>query len=109
MIIPVRTHGPVTQDFFLINMGFDVRLSRLIGTAKKSENKNDIYRGAKRLVDPSGMGKQYKVLGFTGSGARQPATHSDAPTSQQPQEKGTSEGIEEVWPFVEVEKRYRNQ
>ncbi|EJD06897.1 DUF185-domain-containing protein [Fomitiporia mediterranea MF3/22] len=81
-----NSYGPLTQRDFLINMGIDARVLRLsaskAGTDK--EGKEEIVRAAKRLIDPTGMGVQYKVLGVTGTGAR---------------EAGEKER-EEVWPFV---------
>jgi NADH dehydrogenase [ubiquinone] 1 alpha subcomplex assembly factor 7 len=45
-------------------MGIDVRVEALKSQAP-SERAEEIEKAAKRLTDPMGMGKQYKVLGFT--------------------------------------------
>ena len=79
----VNVHGPQTQGAFLRNMGLDVRLAKLAEGKTESEKK-DLASAALRLVAPTGMGNQYKVLGMTSSGGRESL----------PAEKV-------VWPFVE--------
>jgi NADH dehydrogenase [ubiquinone] 1 alpha subcomplex assembly factor 7 len=79
----VATYGPITQKDFLYRLGLEVRLSALIKAAQTEERKRDITSSAKRLVDPTGMGIQYKVLGVVGGGR-----------------KGSKKG--EVWPFVQL-------
>ena len=44
-------------------MGIDLRLQQLKQNAKDDERRSNMEAAAKRLVDLSGMGKQYKVLG----------------------------------------------
>jgi len=60
-----RSHGPITQRGFLINLGMGSRLEALLSAAKTEERRVDIMSAAKRLVDPLGMGAQYKVMGIT--------------------------------------------
>jgi NADH dehydrogenase [ubiquinone] 1 alpha subcomplex assembly factor 7 len=45
-------------------MGIDVRVEDLKSQAPP-ERADEIEKAAKRLTDLTGMGKQYKVLGFT--------------------------------------------
>ncbi|KAF9787471.1 S-adenosyl-L-methionine-dependent methyltransferase [Thelephora terrestris] len=58
------THGPISQADFLTRMGIDVRVEALKSQAS-TERADEIEKAAKRLTDLTGMGKQYKVLGFT--------------------------------------------
>ena len=66
-------------------MGIDARVARLTAAKASTDTagKEDIARAARRLVDPTGMGVQYKVLGITGTGGRE-----------------LNDGEGEVWPFV---------
>lgn len=63
-LLPVLTHGPISQADFLTRMGIDVRVEALKSQAS-SERANEIEKAAKRLTDLTGMGKQYQVLAFT--------------------------------------------
>jgi NADH dehydrogenase [ubiquinone] 1 alpha subcomplex assembly factor 7 len=65
-------------------MGIDVRVEALKQSATDGNRKSEIDSAAKRLVDLTGMGNQYKVLGVS---AIDPST---APP-------------EGVWPFVKIE------
>ena len=77
------THGPVSQKDFLLDMGYHVRLSKLLMTADDENRNLRIRQAGQRLIDPTGMGKQYQVLGVTGKGRLE------------------SKGVDEdVWPFV---------
>ncbi|KAF7331586.1 Protein arginine methyltransferase NDUFAF7 [Mycena kentingensis (nom. inval.)] len=71
-LVPV--HGPLAQGLFLERMGLHERLQAL---ARKVPNAENLLATAERLVDPNGMGAQYKVLGF-----------------------GGGQSTEEVWPFI---------
>jgi len=73
----------MTQEMFLLNMGFDVRFAVLSSKVKR-KGKAGLRHACQRLIDRTGMGTEYKVLGLTGNGARQTAQADD----------------EEVWPFV---------
>jgi len=59
-------------------MGLQLRLAGLLKAAKTEERKQQLGDAVKRLVDPSGMGKEYQVFGITSKVA-----------------EGT-----EAWPFV---------
>ncbi|KAJ7062914.1 S-adenosyl-L-methionine-dependent methyltransferase [Mycena amicta] len=79
-LVPV--HGPLMQGSFLQRMGLDMRVEALARKYESSPSGNEqaaLRKTAARLVDPKGMGGEYKVLGL-GSGA------------------------EGVWPFMEDEK-----
>lgn len=92
------TYGPITQHAFLTRMGIHARVAQLQAAAranestvlspgnagKESEGSERIEKGAKRLLDLTGMGVQYNVLGMIGYGGRTP-----------------QEGEERVWPFEE--------
>ena len=64
-------------------MNMEARIGKLILETKEKERRLAIVAAARRLVDPTGMGKQYKVLGITGTGGRKSAEEES-----------------EVWPFV---------
>ncbi|KAG6832790.1 hypothetical protein H0H92_009408 [Tricholoma furcatifolium] len=61
----VDKHGPVTQSEFLGKMGMAVRVMALAREGKDEKRRTEIIDAAKRLVDPAGMGTEYKVYGFT--------------------------------------------
>ncbi|KAK2460941.1 hypothetical protein APHAL10511_007411 [Amanita phalloides] len=69
-------HGPLSQADFLERMGLSVRAGALARSAGTEGRRAAIRLSAKRLVDRTGMGVQYQVMGIT------------------------SGGEEEVWPFV---------
>lgn len=60
----VQTLGPISQGQFLQSMGLDVRVKKLVDHAADPARKNDITQAAERLIDPVGMGNQYKVMGI---------------------------------------------
>ncbi|EUC57087.1 hypothetical protein RSOL_208120 [Rhizoctonia solani AG-3 Rhs1AP] len=51
-------------------MGAPIRLHRLLQGAKDDGTRERLRKGAARLMDLLGMGKQYKVMGVT-SGEKQ--------------------------------------
>ncbi|KAK0205044.1 S-adenosyl-L-methionine-dependent methyltransferase [Desarmillaria ectypa] len=63
----VPTYGPLPQSQFLVSMGLEARVNMLIRSAKTEERAEDIRKAAQRLVDETGMGKEYKVLGISSS------------------------------------------
>lgn len=66
-------------------MNMEARVAKLIFKAKKDKKKRvETAAAARRLVDPNGMGQQYKVLAVTGTGVR----------------KAEESEVGEVWPFV---------
>ncbi|KAN0134541.1 S-adenosyl-L-methionine-dependent methyltransferase [Lactarius tabidus] len=79
-------HGPLSQRSFLLQMGLGTRVSALQRAAASPERGDALAEATARLVDPAGMGKEYKVMGLTGSAA----CAADA---------------EGVWPFVAGEIR----
>ncbi|KAH9945038.1 DUF185-domain-containing protein [Epithele typhae] len=62
----VSSHGPITQSAFLERMGIKQRVAALAASTQDDKRRNDIENAAKRLVDPTGMGTQYKVMALTG-------------------------------------------
>ncbi|OXC70853.1 hypothetical protein AYX13_00269 [Cryptococcus neoformans] len=54
--------GPISQAQFLISLGLQPRLRKLLDTAPP-ERRETIEKGAKRLIDVLGMGSQYQVMG----------------------------------------------
>ena len=70
----------MTQGAFLDKMGLILRVSML--SRNNASRAESIRKAARRLVDMSGMGQQYKVLGLTGGDWV----------------KSNEQGI---WPFVE--------
>jgi NADH dehydrogenase [ubiquinone] 1 alpha subcomplex assembly factor 7 len=56
----------LAQRAFLTRMPLEQRLARLIQHAQTEERKHAISEGVQRLVDPIGMGSQYKFLGVVG-------------------------------------------
>ncbi|KAF8604148.1 DUF185-domain-containing protein [Ceratobasidium sp. AG-I] len=59
------SHGIITQQVFLAGMGASVRLQKLLDGTNDIERRALLEKGAQRLMDPLGMGTQYKVLGIT--------------------------------------------
>ncbi|WVF70972.1 hypothetical protein IAT40_005768 [Kwoniella sp. CBS 6097] len=56
--------GPIPQSQFLLSLGLQPRLRKLLESAPE-DRKEDIAKGAKRLIDPLGMGAQYQVMGIS--------------------------------------------
>ena len=50
-------------------MGIGTRVSALQRAAASPERADALVEAAARLVDPAGMGRQYKVMGVTGGAA----------------------------------------
>jgi NADH dehydrogenase [ubiquinone] 1 alpha subcomplex assembly factor 7 len=61
----VTVHGPIPQCMFLEKMGLQLRLDSLVRAAKAEARKTAIRDAAERLVNKSGMGTEYKVMGLT--------------------------------------------
>ncbi|KAI0649421.1 DUF185-domain-containing protein [Trametes meyenii] len=80
----VMNHGPLSQQAFLIRMALQSRVDALKAAAKDEEHRKHIDQAALRLVDPSGMGSQYQIMGMSGKKA-------DADKLS----------MEERWPFIE--------
>ncbi|KAL6301350.1 S-adenosyl-L-methionine-dependent methyltransferase [Sparassis latifolia] len=85
----VLSHGPLSQATFLKHMGIDVRVEALQKAAQSETRAKEIKEAAQRLVDLTGMGSQYKVMGLSGKTvqkvppeARWPFLEVDYKTSQ---------------------------
>lgn len=57
-----ETAGPVTQAKFLLALGLEPRLAKLLSSATDPEQKKRIQHSAQRLIDTTGMGTQYQVM-----------------------------------------------
>ncbi|OBZ72104.1 NADH dehydrogenase [ubiquinone] complex I, assembly factor 7 [Grifola frondosa] len=77
-------HGPLPQATFLRRMGIETRVNALKSAAKSDERRRAMELAGNRLVDPTGMGTQYQVMGLTGLRKSEPTA-------------------EERWPFVALE------
>lgn len=79
------------QSHFLTALGLTPRVEALVKAAPSESNRSkDIESAAKRLIDPTGMGAQYKVLGVDALPSR--GTDSEA--------VGTAgQGETRVYPF----------
>lgn len=60
-----RSLGPMFQAHFLKALGLEHRVEALTKNAIDESRKKAMESAAKRLVDPTGMGAQYKVLGIS--------------------------------------------
>lgn len=58
--------GPIPQADFLTGMGLEQRVEVLARAAQSEERADSIRQAARRLVDRSSMGEQYKMLGLVG-------------------------------------------
>ncbi|GAA6029596.1 hypothetical protein JCM8097_000955 [Rhodosporidiobolus ruineniae] len=81
----VDTHGPLPQSRFLTSLGLQPRLASLLRNAKTDERRKEIESAAKRLVDETGMGGQYRVMGVT--------------PKRKEEQRGGAEVSEGVFPF----------
>ncbi|KAH9167860.1 DUF185-domain-containing protein [Lactarius sanguifluus] len=59
-------HGPLSQRAFLLRMGIGMRVGTLQRAAASPARADALTEAAVRLVDPAGMGREYKVMGVTG-------------------------------------------
>jgi NADH dehydrogenase [ubiquinone] 1 alpha subcomplex assembly factor 7 len=64
-------------------MGIQIRAAGLARSASSPERRRAIDDGANRLVDPLGMGEQYKVLGVVAKSS------------------GEGHDVGDVWPFTD--------
>jgi NADH dehydrogenase [ubiquinone] 1 alpha subcomplex assembly factor 7 len=65
-------------------MGIQIRAAGLARSASSPERRRAIEDGANRLVDPLGMGEQYKVLGVVAKSS------------------GEGHDVGGVWPFTAI-------
>ncbi len=63
--------GPLSQSDFLLSLGLEDRLRRLMTTASE-EQRAALFLGARRLVDPFQMGSLFKVMAITSRGLPAP-------------------------------------
>lgn len=77
-----RALGPMFQSHFLTSMGVTPRVQALVNNQTDQQRKNVIESSAKRLIDPVGMGGQYKVMGVE-SGGRVASSGSGEPLSEE--------------------------
>ncbi|KAG1870766.1 hypothetical protein DFJ58DRAFT_24018 [Suillus subalutaceus] len=82
----VSIHGPISQRNFFTRMGIEIRAAALVRSASSLERKKAIEDGASRLIDPLGMGEQYKVLGAVAKGRAEEGRDGS-----------------EVWPFTVIQ------
>ena len=68
----------------MLRMGLAARTEALKRVAKSEERAADIEKAAKRLVDKTGMGGQYQVMGIVGKRGDE-----------------TTVVVAERWPFVD--------
>jgi SAM-dependent MidA family methyltransferase len=83
-----KSLGPMFQSHFLHALGLQQRVDALKANASEEERKKEIESGASRLIDPTGMGAQYKVMGVSAE-ASQDGTAED----------GTGNDIVKLYPF----------
>ena len=62
LFITAQSLGPMTQRDFLHRMHFNARLQGLVSQAP-AKRVAEVQSAGHRLVDPSGMGTQYKIMG----------------------------------------------
>jgi len=69
--------GPIGQGAFLIGLGLNERLQRLLAAANQQQQL-DLVSGAERLVAPDQMGELFKVLALASPGLSTPPPFEDA-------------------------------
>ena len=62
-----KSHGPIPQSRFLLALGLEPRMEKLLKSAEGSRQE-DIRKGATRLIDTLGMGSQYQIMGIEPEG-----------------------------------------
>ncbi|KZT67935.1 DUF185-domain-containing protein [Daedalea quercina L-15889] len=75
--------GPLTQETFLTRMGIAARVDALRRSASSEQRAAEIEKAANRLVDKTGMGSQYQVMGVVSARADESSVRA-----------------EERWPFI---------
>ncbi|CAH8486544.1 unnamed protein product [Schistosoma turkestanicum] len=68
----VKLHGPVTQAYFLINMGLFTRLKILLSKCESDQEKDELYSACEMLITNEQMGSRFKFVAIT------PELESDA-------------------------------
>ncbi|VDM02068.1 unnamed protein product [Schistocephalus solidus] len=59
---PVVVHGPVTQAYFLVHMGFMARLKVLVHKCHLEEDKKNLIASSEMLLGSDKMGKRFKFM-----------------------------------------------
>ncbi|KAL7061860.1 hypothetical protein AAHC03_0168 [Spirometra sp. Aus1] len=59
---PVVVHGPVTQAYFLVHMGFMARLKVLVQKCQSDEDKKTLIASSEMLLGSDKMGKRFKFM-----------------------------------------------
>lgn len=77
-----RALGPMFQSHFLRALGLEQRLEALANNATDEGRRRDIESSGQRLVDPSGMGGQYKAFGIVAEAGGEVAQHNGAEAPQ---------------------------
>ncbi len=72
--------GPVSQSDFLLSLGLEERLRRLMASASE-EQRSALFLGARRLVDPFQMGSLFKVMAITSHGLAAPPPFAETVTA----------------------------
>ncbi len=68
-----NAHGPMPQAHFLAALGLEQRVEALVRAAPDEARKDAIRKAAMRLVDMTGMGREYMMLGVEA----QPSTEQE--------------------------------
>lgn len=61
----LKVYGPITQGEFLINLGIEARLAKLIRKSEKDKDIDALISSFLRLIEEDQMGKVYKVMAIT--------------------------------------------
>jgi NADH dehydrogenase [ubiquinone] 1 alpha subcomplex assembly factor 7 len=69
--------GPLPQGEFLLALGLEARLQRLLSSARPKQQ-SGLILGARRLTDPYQMGGLFKALALTGPGVPTPPPFTQA-------------------------------
>ncbi|BHF61613.1 hypothetical protein SprV_0100458800 [Sparganum proliferum] len=59
---PVVVHGPVTQAYFLVHMGFMARLKVLVQKCQSEDDKKNLIASSEMLLGSDKMGKRFKFM-----------------------------------------------
>lgn len=94
--IEARTMPLMFQSHFLTAMELTSRVQALVGGSTDPERKKTIESAAKRLIDPTGMGGQYKVLAFENRGEARSMEVKEEEEEEEPQ---VVKEEDRVWPF----------
>ena len=63
--------GPLPQAGFLLGLGLEARLQRLMSSAREDQRAG-LVLGARRLIDPYQMGELFKAMALTSRGVPAP-------------------------------------